>query len=238
MHYLGGKKRIAKHIADYINLTANKAGLISIPNYYEPFCGMCSVGRLVYADNKYFSDIFKPVITFWNAIRNGWLPPEDLTEAEYKAIKERMDYNDPLTAFAGFGCSFTGCFFSTYAKDKRGDNYVKTARNFALEARNFALEARNFDCHSYLDINVSDSVIYLDPPYKGVGKLRHLKTSFDYDLFYSYCIDMAKDNAVYISEYSMPSDMFECVLEMPVKSTIDARIKKATERIEKLFVVK
>lgn len=233
MRYFGGKKRIARHIAQYINLYNP-----IITDYYEPFCGMCSVGRLVYADNKYFSDVFEPVISYWNGLRNGWLPPEVFTEADYKIVKSNMDYSDPVTAFAGWGCSFGGKWFASWAKSKRVDNYVYAAYNYSKRARNFALETNSFTQCSYLEIQPQDSVIYLDPPYKGTTKLSHLKDSFDYDVFYQYCLDISKDNKVYISEYSMPSDKFECVLSMPIKCTVHTGHKQGVERIEKLFVVK
>jgi len=241
MIYLGGKKRIARHIAQYINLYNP-----IITDYYEPFCGMCSVGRLVYADNKYFSDVFEPVIVFWEAIKEGWLPDDVLSPEQYNKIKKAMDYDDPLTAFAGFGCSFGGKWFGGYAKSKRGENYVleasnyvKEARNFVLKVRSFALEARSFTVEDYVNIKPVNSYVYLDPPYFNTTHLPHLSNTFNYNEFYDYC-ELLKGygNKVFISEYAMPTSRFDCVLEIPIKCTVHTGHKQGVERIEKLFVVK
>lgn len=73
------------------------------------------------------------------------------------------------------------------------------------------------------------SVIYCDPPYKGVKG--YGKSEFDHDKFYEWCI---KQNApVYISEYSMPEELFELVAEKPKRNTASATANLL--RIEKLY---
>ena len=48
-------------------------------------------------------------------------------------------------------------------------------------------------------------IIYCDPPYKNTGQY-HTVGTFDFDAFYSWCLHQA--NPVYISEYTMPEDLF------------------------------
>lgn len=82
---------------------------------------------------------------------------------------------------------------------------------------------------------VGDSVIYCDIPYvstNGYGKSRI--SDFDYDTFYDWA---AKQTVpVYVSEYWMPPDLFECILEIKTLSLICA--DSPTEAIERLFVPK
>lgn len=54
---------------------------------------------------------------------------------------------------------------------------------------------------------------------------------FDYDAFYDWC--ERQTQPVFISEYSMPEDRFECVAEIQIKRKMDAR--KHTMCDEKLW---
>lgn len=59
-----------------------------------------------------------------------------------------------------------------------------------------------------------NAIIYCDIPYKQTEKYNS-STSFDYDAFYDWCIEKKKHGyQVFISEYSMPEDKFECVFEI------------------------
>ena len=56
-------------------------------------------------------------------------------------------------------------------------------------------------------------IIYCDPPYKNTGQY-HTVGTFDFDAFYSWCLHQA--NPVYISEYTMPEDLFAPVASFTV----------------------
>lgn len=81
----------------------------------------------------------------------------------------------------------------------------------------------------YKDITIGgDAVIYCDPPYKGVGGYT---TEFDHEAFYDWCCEQTAP--IYISEYAMPEDRFECVSEFDLVSTLSAtnNNKRVKERI-------
>ena len=239
MRYLGGKQRIAKHIANYINQHNP-----NITTYYEPFCGMCSVGDLIKADFKYYSDAFKPIITLQNALLYyGWVPPDTVTEEEYLACKELNDPNDPLTAFIGFGCSFGGKYFGGYAKQS-GKNFAETAKKKLLkitEKRKFPHNGHIYFTHcDYDDIycnNKDKRVIYCDPPYKGTTSYKN-DTKLNYEHFYRWCERASMYNNVYISEYHMPAGRFSCVLEINHKTTLAKTNQETIHRVEKLWTPK
>ena len=56
-------------------------------------------------------------------------------------------------------------------------------------------------------------IIYCDPPYKNTGQY-HTVGTFDFEAFYSWCLHQA--NPVYISEYTMPEDLFAPVASFTV----------------------
>ena len=78
-----------------------------------------------------------------------------------------------------------------------------------------------------------DAVIYCDIPYistNGYGESR--VSNFDYDSFYQWALSQTVP--VYISEYWMPQDLFECIFEIKTLSLICAA--SPTEATERLFV--
>ena len=56
-------------------------------------------------------------------------------------------------------------------------------------------------------------IIYCDPPYKNTGQY-HTVGTFDFEAFYSWCLHQS--NPVYISEYTMPEDLFAPVASFTV----------------------
>ena len=61
------------------------------------------------------------------------------------------------------------------------------------------------------------------------------KPSFDYEAFYDWC--ERQTNPVFISEYSMPDDRFECIMEIETIST-PSSTNNAKKSVERLFIPK
>lgn len=81
----------------------------------------------------------------------------------------------------------------------------------------------------------NNAIIYCDIPYKNTGTYN--KEAFDYESFYSWCEEKARQGyKVYISEYAMPEDRFECVKE--INSTSCFAQTKKSKVIEKIFIPK
>ena len=92
---------------------------------------------------------------------------------------------------------------------------------------------------SYKDFKLpkaDECVIYCDIPYKGTQTYNHdgEKLDFDYEAFYNWVRDKAKDGyKIYISEYQMPSD-FKEILAIDTSSRLnDKSPKKVKERLFK-----
>lgn len=71
-------------------------------------------------------------------------------------------------------------------------------------------------------------VIYCDPPYKGTDKY---DSNFNHEAFYDWCESQVLP--VYISEYDMPSDRFECIAAFDKTCCVCAT--ETTHVIEKLW---
>lgn len=72
----------------------------------------------------------------------------------------------------------------------------------------------------YRDVELPPgAIIYADPPYKGTGGYNG--EPFDHEAFYDWAA--AQPLPVFISEYAMPTDRFECVAQFPHLSRLAAR---------------
>ncbi len=238
MKYLGGKSRIAKQISSYLNkvIEDNK-----IERYIEPFCGACWITQEINPNIiRVACDIHPDLILMWQELTKGWIPPENISEEEYKDLKSAP--SSALRGFVGFGSSFGGKFFGGYARSYNKEG--KLSRNHCKEARNSLLKKVDkiknvhFKNCSYLDIPIDkleNRLIYCDIPYLGTTAYSNTKP-FNHEEFYKWARQVSLNNHVYISEYQMPPD-FEVVLEIPIK--VDMQMKNGKEnRVEKLFKYK
>lgn len=80
-----------------------------------------------------------------------------------------------------------------------------------------------------------NSLIYLDPPYKGT-KPYNGKNNFDYEVFYDFVREISKNNFVFVSEYSMPDD-FKIIWQKERKILIRSDRETADLAVEKLFTL-
>lgn len=181
-------------------------------------------------------DIEPYVIACLSALRDGWIPPERVSEAEYKDIKENKDkYPPELVGYCGYQLSFGSKFFGGYRRDKSNpDQCGISFRSAMKQAPN--LWGIEFGVKDYRDLDpIEGAVIYCDPPYRGTTKYTKSK-SFDYEYFYSWCIKMAKKNIVLVSEYWMPEG-FKEIWSKPVKVGLDSAKIEGLQKIERLFEV-
>lgn len=229
MKYLGSKRTIAKQLNDVMSIYYN-----DYPYYVEPFVGGANMIKAVTHHNKTGYDINEYVIAYFNALKNGWLPPKDVSEELYKDVKNNKEnYPKELVCFIGFTCSFAGKWFGGYARSRCDRNYANVSFNSAIKKDIPFIQNIEFKHSSYQDISFKDkSIIYCDPPYLGTTGY---KDKFNHDEFYTWLFKM-KDNGnkVFISEYAMSSD-FKEILAIPHKTYINGN--NANLKIEKLFTI-
>ena len=95
----------------------------------------------------------------FKALQNGWIPPENISKEEYEYIRNNLDEDKALSGFVGFGCSFSGIWFSNYAKDNTGRNYAKNAHNSILKKMKTLMDAE-FICKDFQELSFKNSIIY------------------------------------------------------------------------------
>ena len=231
MKYMGSKDRIANDILPII-LQGRKTDQW----YVEPFCGGCNVIDKV-KGNRIASDVNPYLIAFADALSNGWLPPKNITEDEYRKIKDNIDQYEPrLVGYVGFQLSYGSMWFHGYRKDTVGK------RNYSLEAYNHIVnQAENLKGIKFLNLSYSDliipsnSIIYCDPPYQNTVDYKANKEDFDHDKFWQWCRDKSKEgHRVFISEYNAPDD-FEWVWKGDISNYL---VKERTDVTEHLFTYK
>ena len=227
---MGGKSRISKQIAEILNSAIDKN-----KPFVSLFCGSCAIESKVQADVKILNDKHPYLIAMWQALQNGWMPPDVVTKEEYYRVKANMDENPALAGFVGFGCSFGGKWWGGYAKDKRGDDYCGQAKRGLLKDL-VGIQSATFTCLDYRDVEIPDgAVVYCDPPY--VNTTGYTVGQFDTNEFWNYMRQLSKRCDVYISEESAPDD-FECIWSKEKVRTLEKSDNVGRVKVEKLFKYK
>ena len=168
--------------------------------------------------------------------------PTEVSEEYYKSLKGKPPAS--ITSWIRFVCSFGGGLGNGYARDRKARNYAREGLDNA-EKQSPNLQGVKILHDSYENLSFTNSLIYCDPPYKGTTKYK--TDTFDYDKFYSWCVEQHKlGNVVFISEYEIPEQIeyngktykFECVWQGEIKTNFASGRKQATHNaVEKLFKV-
>ena len=161
--------------------------------------------------------------------------PDSVSEAEYKELKGTPP--SPISSWLRYVTSFGGKFENGYARETGSDSstFVGYGKRNALK-QSPNLQGVRLGEKSYDEIDVTNTLIYCDPPYQGTTSYK--TAPFDHDKFFKWCRDMkAKGNVVFVSEYNAPDD-FECVWQGEIKTNFASTRKQATHTaVEKLFKV-
>ena len=203
MQYLGGKHRQSKHIAGILELAGGGA-------YWEPFLGggsvAAAVARTEAFDTMHLSDMHVDLVMMWQALVDGWLPPEHVSEDEYVALK----LADPSAerGFVGFACSFASKWFGGYAREgKRGHVNFAAVGGRGLAKKVVPLQAvanvTVTNC-GYTDVTpIACDVLYLDPPY--ASATGYSTGGFDSAAFWAWAQEHAESGVrVFVSEFKAP----------------------------------
>lgn len=239
MKYVGSKNRLSKQLAPIIQSYIDGMGE-RCNGYWEPFVGGANMIDKIKCKDKYGTDKHKYLIALLRHVQQTVDDlPNTITEDEYKAVNANPNnYPDWYVGLVGF-CTFGSKWWGGYPRGFKADGV--TPRDITNEAiRNIkkqapALKDVVFGCRNYYDCTYVDGfVIYCDPPYRDTTK--YATGSFDYEKFYRWCKDMAKNNIVLISEYWMPDDGFDCIWQGNLKCTLDKASR--TDKVERLYICK
>ena len=223
MQYLGGKSSIAADLTEVIKSRHSERSLA-----IEPFCGggAMTVALAGIFDKVSAYDLHPDLIRMWQALRDGWIPPDNVTEMEYSDLS----YASPsaLRAFVGFN-SYAGKWFGGYPRNEMETNYFQRSKNVLL---NDIAKMQNveFNRSDFSKIIVpSGAVVYADPPYSGTTKYSETFSAYRFWFFVKKWA--AAGATVYVSEYKAPPGV-PCIWEQ----TIHGKMKEK-KIVEKLFVM-
>lgn len=179
---MGSKARLSKSLVPIIQRYVDESGFNT---YYESFCGGCNVVDKIKAQTRIASDIHPYLIALLKqAQEDSSVFPETYDEDFYKEVKNNIEkYPEWLVGLVGFS-TFGAKWMGGYPRDRKGnrDIVAESIRNIKKQAP--SLKDIIFNCCSFEELNIYNSVIYNDIPYKNSTKYAN---HFDYDKFYDWC---------------------------------------------------
>jgi len=203
--YHGGKQRIGKALAEVI---VGEIGSFEIKGYCEPFCGMLGVYQnipeLLHDPNIEYKagDMNESVVKMWKAAQTGWTPPTTYSEKQYNRLKVSKS-TSAVKGFIGHQLSYGGIFFGGYAP-LYGGSASSVKQSIKVKKIAEKLGHVVFTHGSYTQFSdLKGYVIYCDPPYVGT-QCKYKGGRFNTEAFTEWCVMMAKDNIVFLSEYTSP----------------------------------
>ena len=210
MQYLGSKRHYARKIVEVIR--EDSSAIPRITNVYDLCCGTLSMS-MAFIDAGFRSvaaiDACEPLVRMYEAARDGWMPPNELSEAEWAALRDEQDPTNPMTAFAGFGCSYGGRWFAGYARGR----YKGVAQSYAAFTTAGVLKRCPYLRLDRLALSCGDAlatspakgdVVYVDPPYEGTIGYGAMP-EFKHEGLWAKCRVWREAGAyVYVSGYESP----------------------------------
>lgn len=228
MQYFGGKSRIAKKLGAEL-----QSRLKPNQTFVDLFCGSCNIVSNVKAEIRIANDIHPQLMAMHKAVQNGWIPPEVVTEEDYRLAKTSGE--DHVKGFVGFGCSFGGKYFGGYARGDSSRNYASNAKRALLE-KHSRMCSVDFHCASYEEVHLGhESLVYCDIPYQSSTSYSNGK--FDHEKFYRWAKNAkVVGHTVLISEYAQNvPDGFEIVWQVQSKKDIRNKDGIRLETVEVLM---
>jgi len=232
MRYMGSKRLLAKHI-----LPIMLKDRLPSQTYVEPFVGGANILDKV-TGSRLACDVSKETILalqYIQDIKNQSDFPtnrNNFGEGDYKQAKIEAKTNKTLrNSYIGYALSYAGQYYTCFVKDKINKrDYVNEAYRNALKQSKLIQDV-SLVCCDYSELAIPDnSIVYCDIPYKGTAKYK--TPDFDYEKFYSWCLENKHKYIIYISEYAMPKE-FLLLWSKEVNSslTADTGGKKAVEKL-------
>jgi DNA adenine methylase len=215
VQYLGGKSRLAKRICGILE-AARKPG----QRFVDVFTGGANiVAGMSDRGPRVANDGCEPLIVLYRAWLDGWRPP-DITREVWQAAKLSKDPADPLTAFCGFGVSFNGMWFSSFAAPRPKPRPRVPTGEIPAESAVRSLTAKltrcsdvSFVCSDFAHLEIlPGDLVYCDPPYRGTTAYGYFR-GFDYDLYLSKLTEWSAIADVFVSEYAAQADTCEQIAE-------------------------
>lgn len=165
------------------------------------------------------------VNSFGNNSRN-YLYGKGCSDTKYNLATEIINKHDVLG-----GYKQTETYQSTIKQLQQLERLQQLQQLERLEQLQ-QLEITNHDYTAFS--NVENAVFYLDPPYENTKN--SYKFEFNHEVFYDWCVEMAKKNIVIISSYAVSDSRFEVAFEF--KKARGTLAGGRSKKYERLYTVK
>lgn len=243
MVYMGSKSKYAEEIVPILQSIIDEN---EIEVYAEPFVGGANIIDKIKCNSKIGVDKSLPLVALHiqaqtdpsiipsTGNREWWDEAKEIYR-KYESdarIKEEME-PWKIGAISFLGSFNNGGFSRGYAKEKDGrDPYNEAYRNFMKQIESPLYKDITFFWGDYTTLNISNGLIYCDPPYAGTKPYGYkFETGFDYEKYWDWVREQSQRNWVICSEQAFPED-FEIIWEKKVtRSTNKENNFKATEKL-------
>jgi site-specific DNA-adenine methylase len=200
-------------------------------------------------ENKTTDDFLKLLINSFGNKKANYMYNKQISDLKYNLAKEIIEKHD---VFSGYKQT------ETYKKVTSGEDWnwfnekqekhkilqqlqrlqqlqqLQQLKQLERLQQLDEVKATNKSYHTFSD--VSGAILYLDPPYEGSHQKGYIN-SFDSQEFYDWAFEIAKNNIVIISSYSISDERFEVVYSFDkARSTLEGGTRN--DKCEKLFMVK
>ena len=190
-------------------------------------------------ENKTTDDFLKLLINSFSNNKKGYLYSKEKSDLKYNLSKEIIEKHD---VFSGYKQTET-YKNATYNVKQENDEQLKKLRRLEqlqqlqqLERLQqlYEVKVTNKNYHDFSE--VAGAILYLDPPYEDTSQDSYIN-SFDSQEFYNWAFEIAKNNVVIISSYSISDERFEVVYSFDkARSCFQGGTRN--DKCEKLFMVK
>ena len=182
-------------------------------------------------ENKTTDDFLKLLINSFGNKKANYMYNKQISDLKYNLAKKIIEKHD---VFSGYKKTETyKRSIEKYKQLEQLQQLQQLERLQQLEQLD-EVKATNKSYHTFSD--VSGAVLYLDPPYEGSYQKSYIN-SFDSQEFYDWAFEIAKNNIVIISSYSISDERFEVVYSFD-KARSTSEGGTSDKENEKLFMVK
>ena len=185
-------------------------------------------------ENKTTDDFLKLLVNSFGNDKKSYLCSEGISDLKYNLAKEIIEKHDVFSGYKQTETYKKATYNAKQENDKRFQQLERLGQLEQLQQLN-KIKATNKSYHDFS--KVSGAILYLDPPYEGSNQKGYIN-SFDSQEFYDWAFEIAKNNIVIISSYSISDERFESVYSFDeARSTLQGG-ENSKAKNEKLFMVK
>ena len=197
--------------------------------------------KILSKDEKTTEDNLKLLINSFGNDSKSYIYNKEVSDIKYKTAYDVIHNHDVF-----YGYKQTETYNQTLDKHNGQIDTLKQLERLQqlerLEQLNQLQQTQGGVIHPFTTFdykrfsNVTNAIIYLDPPYESTGKYYH-ENEMDYKEFYDWVVMMSRNNIVLISSYTVSDERFEVAYNFDkARSTIQGGVGNG--HTEKLFMIK